>query len=312
MLFQIPIDPLPKIFQAYELDRKTVWRCADRRNILVFITDGTCQFEIDGETISAEQGDAILLPSGQEYTRRPIGEKTCRLFYVHFITGTPIRSVPEEEAEQSIRDTLAESALLTADERLSQIPRSLFLARRTTTGDAFSKLSEILHRIPTRRRSAPHLAPLFVSLIFTEFLAALSQETVTNIRGNTQSGRLPLPLRQALTYVQQNYDKKISTEDLCAHCNLSPQHLIRLFKKHMGMTPLQYINKSKTMHAIELLRTSELSVKEIAYALGFDNPNYFSRLFSKEQHSSPSEVRERIRTYRGGEGALRDEKDGQK
>lgn len=305
MLFQIPIEPLPKIFQAYELERKTVWRCADRRNILIFITDGACQFEIGGETILAEKGDAILLPSGQEYVRRPSGDKSCRLFYVHFITGSPILPISENEAEQSIRDILTERTLLSADERLSRVPSALYLPQKTVTGDHFEKASEILHKIPAGRRNAPQLAPLFVSLIFTEFLATLSQETVNDVHRGTEKSRLPLPLRQALTYVQQNYDKKLSTEDLCTHCNLSPQHLIRLFKKHMGMTPLQYINKSKTMHAIELLRTSELSVKEIAYALGFDNPNYFSRLFAKEQHGSPSEIRERIRTFRGGEGALK-------
>ena len=117
--------------------------------------------------------------------------------------------------------------------------------------------------------------------------------------------QLPPSLRRALAYVRYHYDKKISTADLCAYCNLTPQHLIRLFKKHLGMTPLQYINKSKILHAIELLRTSELSVKEIAYTLGFDNPNYFSRLFTKQESISPAEVRERIRSYDGKESALK-------
>ena len=44
-----------------------------------------------------------------------------------------------------------------------------------------------------------------------------------------------------------------------------------------------------------MLRSTELSIKEISYELGFDNPNYFSRIFSREVGMSPMEKREQIR-----------------
>ena len=78
---------------------------------------------------------------------------------------------------------------------------------------------------------------------------------------------------------------------------VSVQHVIRLFRKHLQTTPVGYINRTKVLHAIDLLRNTELSVKEIAYELGFEDPNYFSRLFKKEEKMSPGDTRARIRNY---------------
>ena len=55
-----------------------------------------------------------------------------------------------------------------------------------------------------------------------------------------------------------------------------------------------------------MLRYTEMSIKEIAYELGFDNPNYFSSLFTQEEGCSPSEIRDRIKNYKDGPGALID------
>ncbi len=46
-----------------------------------------------------------------------------------------------------------------------------------------------------------------------------------------------------------------------------------------------------------MLRTSELTVKEIAYSLGYDNPGYFCRLFTKLENISPGDMRKRIRRF---------------
>ena len=78
---------------------------------------------------------------------------------------------------------------------------------------------------------------------------------------------------------------------------VSSQHLIRLFRKHLNSTPVGYINRTKVLHAIDLLRNTKLSVKEIAYELGFEDPNYFSRLFKREEGMSPGDTRARICNY---------------
>ena len=308
MFFTIPLSPLPRVTEIYKLERKTVWRCADRRNILVFITEGSCLFEIGSLRLVLSKGESLLIPSGQEYIRRPHNDAPCQFFYVHFTTERPLTSLPKKQAEQAMRESILKSKDISSRE--IDMPEQLYIHQKASFTQQFDHLQSLLFKIRETCSHESHLAPLLASLTFCEFLTELAQtavpvadETISEAEKN-----LPHSLRQALNYVRYHYDKKISTADLCAYCNLTPQHLIRLFKKHLGVTPLQYINKSKILHAIDLLRNSELSIKEIAYALGFDNPNYFSRLFTKEESISPAEVRERIRTFDGKESALKDKK----
>ena len=293
MLYRISLSALPELCEIYEIERKTVWRCADRRNILVHITDGSCLFEIDGDELLLTRGETLLIPAGQEYTRRPANDALCRFVYLHFRTDTPICAVTEEEAtnERRTEDENAEPGVPVTR-------RVLFFPQVSPVGQTAEQRNALLHKIITERYAHMGLSRTFSAIYLCEFLAFLASESDINGSAKTGIGQhLPRPLREALLYIRQNYDRKITTEDLCRHCGLSPQHLIRLFRKHLGTTPIQYINRNKIMHAIEMLRTSELTVKEIAYSLGYDNPNYFSRLFTKLENTSPRACRERIRSY---------------
>lgn len=68
---------------------------------------------------------------------------------------------------------------------------------------------------------------------------------------------------------------------------LSPSQLDRLFIKQFDMTPRQYLEKRKLLHAFELMRSSALSIKQIAYEVGFHSLPYFSRWFRQKAGLSP-------------------------
>ena len=78
---------------------------------------------------------------------------------------------------------------------------------------------------------------------------------------------------------------------------ISQQHLIRIFRKHLNTTPIEYINQIKISHAINLLRENNMSVKEISYELGYENPNYFSRLFKKHEGMTPMQKKHTILNF---------------
>ena len=86
--------------------------------------------------------------------------------------------------------------------------------------------------------------------------------------------------------------------EVCRQAGLSRQHLIRLFKQELNVTPIQYINRTRIMHAKDLLwRNINLSVKELAYELGFADEHYFSRLFTRVVGEPPSAFRDRVRAF---------------
>jgi len=86
-------------------------------------------------------------------------------------------------------------------------------------------------------------------------------------------------------------DTNLGIEQLCHAVHLSSAQLFRKMKALTGESPYRFIQKKRLQKAHELLRTTSLNVSEIAYELGFTDPNYFSRAFSKEFGMSPSDVR---------------------
>ena len=95
--------------------------------------------------------------------------------------------------------------------------------------------------------------------------------------------------------MQQHYSDHFSVEQYAEKLNISAKHLIELCKTHTGKTPLQYIKEYTIAEAKKLLFHTQLSVKEIAYQLNFDDPANFSKYFKAATNYTPVEYREGIR-----------------
>ena len=98
-------------------------------------------------------------------------------------------------------------------------------------------------------------------------------------------------IAKTVLYIRKHLNEAIELEKLAEISCLSKDHFIRLFKKELGTTPLQYINQKKIEKAQLLLITEELAVKEIAFQLSFDDYSYFNRLFKKTTGVTPQEYR---------------------
>ena len=98
-------------------------------------------------------------------------------------------------------------------------------------------------------------------------------------------------LRSVLKYIDEHYDQKINLKGLAAMTNVSPHHFCRLFKSITGMPPVAYVNYLRINAAMKLLQQQHhLPISEVALAVGFNDSNYFSRLFRKYKNISPKDV----------------------
>ncbi|MCB0519687.1 MAG: response regulator [Saprospiraceae bacterium] len=86
-------------------------------------------------------------------------------------------------------------------------------------------------------------------------------------------------------------DTELGIQDLCRAVNLSHTQVFRKLKALTGENPTLFIRKMRLHKALELLKTTDRNVSEIAYEVGFSDPNYFSRVFHEEFGAPPSEMR---------------------
>ncbi|MFZ6051299.1 helix-turn-helix domain-containing protein [Halocola ammonii] len=99
------------------------------------------------------------------------------------------------------------------------------------------------------------------------------------------------PFHAVLNYISSQLSSDIRIEDLCRVACMSKSSFYRAFTEEYGVTPVQLILEERVNYAKQLLHNPELSVKEVAFASGFNDPNYFSRMFKKLTGKAPSEFR---------------------
>ena len=102
-------------------------------------------------------------------------------------------------------------------------------------------------------------------------------------------------IQKVLSYIRQNIYKTIDIDSLAAISCLSKDHFIRLFKKEINNTPLQYINQKKIEKSQLILITDSMPVKNISYLLAYEDHSYFNRLFKKLTGVTPQQYRDRYK-----------------
>lgn len=297
MLHTFSMNLFPRISAVYHITRQTVWQTCDQENIAVLVDQGRCIFRINGETCLAQPGDLVFIPSGQEYQRLPADDAPASFYYFHFSLDEP--PTPRNAGELG-REWLKRQATeyRTAEATDSGQALTVCLGEKTTLPPegltiAAAALGEY-EKVTLEGR-------LFYTLYFTQLLALATRETVRLLLSRKElasEGNIPVKLRKAILFIRSQYDRSLTVGEVCRQAGVSRQQLIRLFRQEMGVTPIQYINHLRMMHAKDLLwRNINLSVKELAYELGFTDEHYFSRLFTRVVGESPTAFRRRVQAF---------------
>jgi AraC-like DNA-binding protein len=118
--------------------------------------------------------------------------------------------------------------------------------------------------------------------LFSRFMrGAFLKQTITDER-----------IAKAVNYIRTRIDTNISVNELAELFHLTSDHFIRLFKKDMHCSPLQYINRKKIEKAQLLLTMGKSTVKDIALSLSFSDIPHFFRIFKKITGVSPDRFRQ--------------------
>lgn len=98
-------------------------------------------------------------------------------------------------------------------------------------------------------------------------------------------------IEEAKKYIEDNLEKEIGISDICKHLSIGRTRLYELFRKEVEMGVSQYIRYRRIHRAKKLLKTTELTVAQVAERVGFGDYNYFSRVFKRFYKKSPRSYR---------------------
>ncbi len=98
-------------------------------------------------------------------------------------------------------------------------------------------------------------------------------------------------IRTVITYVLKHFREPVSLQDIADELGLGKEYFCRFFKKHMGMSFLQYLNEVRAAHVYQDLERTDLPVSEIMEQNGFTNQKLFNRTFKEIYGCTPSSIR---------------------
>lgn len=224
---------------------------------LVLMEEGAAQVQLaDGATLTAAAGEALLLlPGGEEYFEFSDSVRTVHS-WLH---------LPPEFAPADLR------------QRLHRGPRRAPLTRglRAVVRAGLAQNG--------RLQEAAILAPLAHALMEAYLTAAAG--------ARDPEGHPPPAIERAVDFIENHLAAPIHLPEIATAAGVSPQHLMRLFRSHLGHSPMRLLWKLRTERGADLLAGTGLSVTEIARASGFASQAHFSRCLRRQYGQSPLEWR---------------------
>jgi transcriptional regulator GlxA family with amidase domain len=102
------------------------------------------------------------------------------------------------------------------------------------------------------------------------------------------------PITRAQSYVLERIDEAFTVERMAAIANMSARHFARVFTRDINMTPMEFLQSARIDCARNLLETSDLPLKTVAYKSGFGSVRHMRSLFAEKLGLTPAQYREQF------------------
>ena len=226
---------------------------------LMYIIEGELDFICAETQGKLKSGQFVIISPKTYYKYRHINGETINYYWIHF-TGSEVSSLISkmELPLNTVVDISVQDNIVRAFHRVF---------------DEFIQPDK-LHEISS--------SALLITLL-TRFSRA--------VKGISEGHRKGHMLSATLQYMNRHYNEPLSIPFLAEYANVSYGYFRRLFKEITGITPSEYLTKIRMDNARLLLYRTDISIKEIAYQVGFSDQLYFTRMFTKVYGVSPTKFR---------------------
>lgn len=153
------------------------------------------------------------------------------------------------------------------------------------------------HIIPTAVDPQVILPPLNLLASYLAMTYHMGRESVTGeqLTHSRKSGNAEEIFVKAISFLHQEYQNRVTVSLLASECHCSESYLNHMLKRRLGVSMSTYLNKLRIEHAKEYLLETDDTMLSIALQVGFQDSNYFARVFKELMGIQPSEFRRRYR-----------------
>jgi len=130
---------------------------------------------------------------------------------------------------------------------------------------------------------------IFADLTLKELLIRIIQTQTVKSLDEGKPFEDNNPIKEVTEYIKQNLKENINLKSLSEKACMSTTSFYRFFKRELGMSPIEYILNEKIKCAKNLLKNPTLQINEVCYLAGFEDANYFIRLFKKHEGITPKQ-----------------------
>ncbi len=260
-----------------ELDSGVIHERTSTDYELDFYVSGTRTMTINGQSFSTRAGSVVFRRPGDHTLAG--GSYNCYTLTLDFsgekeaLYGKYDRNDPNNAMQKHLNDPL-----------LDLIPSHFIAGDSSEYIKIYDQLCYHFQNVNSGEINKVLLNRLFF-LALSDICHAMYRDAE-----NSRESRV---LTETCKYVQKNFHRSISIEELAENVSFSPSYFYKLFKRTANTTPAEYIISVRLSNAKHLLLESDLTVAEIAEMCGFCDASYFSYYFKRSVGMTPVEYRKK-------------------
>lgn len=243
---------------------------------ITYVQKGTMCYKVNHMVYHLKEGDIVFNNSGALHSGTMENQKDCAYIPVTFdsrlIYGFFQSTVNSKYVDPIIQDSMLPAICIDQSEPWHKPFR------------------EYLLRIIDLDEKKPDFYELDITICLQSMWRLLLEHITYEPQASRENSLEYDRIKKILSYMEENYQNKITLNDIAGHIHLCESECTRLFKRHMNTTLFAFLQEYRIERSLEFLQDDQ-PVSAVADKAGFSDPNYYSKVFAKIKGCSPREYR---------------------
>ena len=243
---------------------------------ITYVQKGTMCYKVNHMVYHLKEGDIVFNNSGALHSGTMENQKDCAYIPVtidsRLIYGFFQSTVNSKYVDPVIQDSMLPAICIDQSEPWHKPFR------------------EYLLRIIDLDEKKPDFYELDITICLQSMWRLLLEHITYEPQASRENSLEYDRIKKILSYIEENYQNKITLNDIAGHIHLCESECTRLFKRHMNTTLFAFLQEYRIERSLEFLQDDQ-PVSAVADKAGFSDPNYYSKVFAKIKGCSPREYR---------------------